>query len=76
MDDLQSPDIEETSAQESEENLQEQEFLNTNIAENLSEDTLNEIAEQCRRGCHVASLSQPRRFETVSCIDQTSCSSH
>lgn len=55
MDDLQSratsqENIEETPVEESEENLQEQEFLNTNIAENLSEDTLNEIAEQCRRG--------------------------
>lgn len=55
MDDLQlqatsQKGTEESFAEESEENLQEQEFLNTNIAENLSEDTLNEIAEQCRRG--------------------------
>lgn len=50
MDDLQSPDIEETPAQETEESQGEQEFLNSNIAENLSEDKLNEISEICRRG--------------------------
>lgn len=51
MDDLQSrATSEETAAEERVEAQGEQEFLNANIAEKLSENILNEISDQCRRG--------------------------